>query len=40
VDAVYKRRGWTNEGVPTTETVRRLQIDFPEVLAVVKKHGG
>lgn len=38
-DAVYKRRGWTKEGVPTVETVRRLGIDFPEVLEVLKANG-
>ena len=38
-DAVYKRRGWTADGIPTVETVRRLGIDFPEVLAVLKANG-
>ncbi len=38
-DAVYKRRGWTADGIPTLETVRRLKIDFPEVLAVLKANG-
>ena len=38
-DAVYKRRGWTNDGIPTVETVRRLGIDFPEVLEVLKANG-
>lgn len=36
VDAVYARRGWTRNGVPTLETLRRLEIDFPEVVEVVK----
>jgi len=36
--AVYKRRGWTSDGVPTLETLKRLGIDFPEVVAVVEKH--
>ncbi len=34
-DAVYKRRGWTLEGVPTLETVKRLKIDFPEVVELL-----
>jgi len=34
-DAVYQRRGWSNDGVPTLETVKRLKIDFPEVLEVL-----
>lgn len=38
IDAVYHRRGWTREGVPTLETLRELGIDFPEVVAVVKEH--
>lgn len=37
-DAVYKRRGWTMDGVPTSEKLRNLGIDFPEVLEVVEKH--
>ena len=38
-DAVYKRRGWNQQGIPTLETVKRLGIDFPEVLAVLEAHG-
>ena len=38
-DAVYKRRGWTSNGIPTVETVKRLGIDFPDVLALLKSHG-
>ncbi|RLC90398.1 MAG: aldehyde:ferredoxin oxidoreductase [Chloroflexi bacterium] len=38
IDAVYKRRGWTNNGVPTPEKLHELGIDYPEVLAVVEKH--
>jgi aldehyde:ferredoxin oxidoreductase len=38
-DAVYGRRGWTKDGIPTLATVRRLGIDFPEVLEVLKAHG-
>lgn len=37
-DAVYLRRGWTPNGVPTLETVRRLGIDFPEVVELVGGH--
>jgi aldehyde:ferredoxin oxidoreductase len=33
-DAVYKRKGWDENGVPTPETIKRLKIDFPEVLSV------
>lgn len=38
IDAVYKRRGWTNRGVPTIETLKRLKIDYPDVVEVVKTH--
>ncbi len=36
VDAVYKRRGWNSNGVPTIETLKRLGMDFPEVVEVVR----
>ncbi|GAB1486256.1 hypothetical protein MASR2M79_13040 [Aminivibrio sp.] len=39
VDAVYERRGWTPEGIPTIETVKRLGIDYPEVLDVLERRG-
>ncbi len=38
-DAVYKRRGWTADGIPTLATVKRLKIDFPEVIEVLKANG-
>ncbi|WP_319521180.1 aldehyde ferredoxin oxidoreductase C-terminal domain-containing protein [uncultured Desulfosarcina sp.] len=38
-DAVYQRRGWTPDGIPTVETVKRLGIDFPEVLEVLAENG-
>jgi aldehyde:ferredoxin oxidoreductase len=38
-NAVYSRRGWNSNGVPTLETVQRLGIDFPEVLEVLKANG-
>jgi aldehyde:ferredoxin oxidoreductase len=34
-DAVYKRRGWTSDGVPTIEKLQELGIGFPEVVEVV-----
>ncbi len=37
-DAVYERRGWTPDGIPTVATVKRLGIDFPEVLDLLKQH--
>jgi aldehyde:ferredoxin oxidoreductase len=38
-DAVYHRRGWTPDGIPTQATVKRLGVDFPEVLEVLKQNG-
>jgi aldehyde:ferredoxin oxidoreductase len=38
-DAVYLRRGWTENGIPTLKTVKRLGIDYPEVLELLKKNG-
>lgn len=35
VDAVYKRRGWTMNGIPTLETVLRLGIDYPDVVELI-----
>ena len=35
-DAVYKRRGWDADGVPTLEKLRELRIDFPDVVALVQ----
>ncbi len=37
-DAVYKRRGWNNNGVPTIAHLKKIGIDFPEVIDVVKDH--
>ena len=38
-DAVYARRGWTRNGVPTLERLQELGLDaFPEVVEVVKRH--
>ncbi len=37
-DAVYKRRGWSTNGVPTIEHLREIGIDLPEVVEVVKQH--
>ena len=37
-DAVYERRGWTRNAVPKVETLRKLGIDYPDVVAVVEKY--
>jgi aldehyde:ferredoxin oxidoreductase len=38
-DSVYKRRGWNPEGIPTLETMKRLGINFPEVVELLRAHG-
>jgi aldehyde:ferredoxin oxidoreductase len=38
VDAVYKRRGWTNNGVPTVEKLKSLGMDLPELIELVEKY--
>jgi aldehyde:ferredoxin oxidoreductase len=35
LDAVYFRRGWTKNGVPTIERLKSIGMDLPEVLEVV-----
>jgi len=37
LDAVYKKRGWDENGVPTVEKLQQLGIDLPEVLAMLKE---
>ncbi|MEA3355803.1 MAG: aldehyde ferredoxin oxidoreductase C-terminal domain-containing protein [Candidatus Bipolaricaulota bacterium] len=37
-DAAYKRRGWTSAGVPKIETLKRLGIDFPDVIKIVEPY--
>ena len=36
LDAVYKRRGWTKNGVPTIEHLKNIGMDLPELIEVVK----
>lgn len=38
VDAVYKRRGWNNNGVPTLAFLIKIGMDLPEVIEVVKNY--
>ena len=40
IDAVYKRRGWTTDGVPPVSKLQELGIDLPELVEVVRAHGG
>jgi aldehyde:ferredoxin oxidoreductase len=36
-DAVYKRRGWNANGVPTVEKAKALGIDFPDVVELLQQ---
>lgn len=38
IDAVYFRKGWTPEGVPTVEHLQKIGMDLPEVIEVVKRY--
>lgn len=35
-DVVYKRRGWTKDGVPKISRLKELGIDFPEIVSIIK----
>jgi aldehyde:ferredoxin oxidoreductase len=37
VDAVYERKGWTKQGIPTLEHLHNIGMDLPEVIEVVKR---
>ena len=37
-DAVYKRRGWTMNGVPTPEHLKEIGMDLPMLLEVITPH--
>lgn len=37
-DAVYERRGWDRNGVPTLDKVKSLGIDYPDVVELLKSH--
>jgi aldehyde:ferredoxin oxidoreductase len=38
-DATYKRRGWTRNGVPTMEKIKKLGLDWiPELVKIVQKY--
>jgi aldehyde:ferredoxin oxidoreductase len=38
LDAVYKRRGWNSNGVPTIGFLKKIGMDFPEVVDVVNDY--
>ena len=36
VDAVYKRRGWNSNGIPTLGFLKKIGMDLPELIETVK----
>lgn len=38
IDAVYKRRGWNRNGVPKIEFLKKIGMDLPELIDVVKHY--
>ena len=38
LDAVYKRRGWNTNGVPTVEHLKSIGMDLPELVETVTPH--
>jgi aldehyde:ferredoxin oxidoreductase len=38
LNAVYKRRGWNNNGVPKIEFLKKIGMDLPEVIEVVRNY--
>lgn len=36
LDAVYKRRGWTPNGVPTIDRLKSINMDLPELIDVIR----
>jgi len=38
LDAVYERRGWNKNGVPTIEHLKKIGMDLPEILEVVEPY--
>jgi aldehyde:ferredoxin oxidoreductase len=37
MNAVYERRGWDRNSIPTVEKLRELGMDLPDVLEVVEE---
>lgn len=38
LDAVYKRRGWNKNGIPTIEYLKEIGMDLPELIETVQPH--
>jgi aldehyde:ferredoxin oxidoreductase len=38
LNAVYKRRGWNSNGVPTVDFLKKIGMDLPEVIDIVRNY--
>ena len=38
LDAVYKRRGWNKNGIPTPKHMKNIKMDIPEVMETINKY--
>ncbi len=38
LDAVYERRGWNKNGIPTLEHLKDLGMDLPELIEIITPH--
>ncbi len=38
LDAVYSRRGWTKNGIPTLDHLKSIGMDLPELVEVITPH--
>jgi len=38
MDAVYKRRGWTLDGVPTIEHLKKIGMALPQLIEIIKPY--
>jgi aldehyde:ferredoxin oxidoreductase len=38
LDAVYARRGWTKNGVPKIEHLKKIGMDLPQLIEVIKDY--
>jgi aldehyde:ferredoxin oxidoreductase len=37
MDAVYERRGWDMDSIPTVEKLKSLGMDLPELIEVIEE---
>jgi aldehyde:ferredoxin oxidoreductase len=37
-NAVYERRGWDKNGIPTIKKIKELGMDYPEIIELIKEN--